>query len=149
MNGAWNVKSIGYWTATGILALVLVSGGVAYLLRVEAAVAGIVALGYPVYFLSILGFWKVLAGIAILAPRFPRLKEWAYAGIVFDLTGAFASHVVSGSSADHFFSTALLTLLALASWALRPSSRTLGNLFPPRTSRKGALAGTPHPQPAP
>ena len=54
-------------------------------------VEGIVHLGYPLYFITIIGFWKVLGAITLLAPGFPRLKEWAYAGIFFDLTGAAAS----------------------------------------------------------
>ena len=87
-----------------------------------------VRLGYPVYFVSILGFWKVLGFIAILVPRFPRLKEWAYAGIFFDLTGAAVSHVATGDYgiyAFHVLATVFLAVLAIASWALRPEDRKL------------------------
>ncbi len=92
-----------------------------------------VLLGYPLYFFHILGFWKVLGAIAILVPRFPRLKEWAYAGIFFDLTGAAASCVAVGGSgpyAFHVLAPLVLAALAIASWALRPASRIIGILIP-------------------
>ena len=86
---------------------------------------GVVALGYPVYFVSIIGGWKLLAGLAILAPRFPLLKEWAYAGIAFELTGATLSHVAMGSPAVKAIVPLVILAIAVASWALRPSSRKL------------------------
>jgi hypothetical protein len=85
------------------------------------------------YFFAILGFWKVLGAIGILVPRFPRLKEWAYAGIFFDLTGAVASVAavgVYGVYAFHIIAPLILTGITVASWALRPQSRIIGNLFP-------------------
>jgi DoxX-like family len=94
-------------------------------------------LGYPLYFFAILGFWKLLGAIAILVPRFPRLKEWAYAGIFFDLTGAAASCAAVGGYgvyAFHVLAPLFLACLTMASWALRPQSRVLGVLFP-ATSR--------------
>lgn len=84
--------------------------------------------GYPVYFLTILGIWKVLGTIAILVPGFPRLKECAYAGIFFGMTGAAASHAFVGdygAYAYHILAPLVLQILALASWALRPKSRIL------------------------
>jgi uncharacterized membrane protein YphA (DoxX/SURF4 family) len=95
-------------------------------------------LGYPTYFFAILGFWKVLGAIAILAPRFPRLKEWAYAGIFFDLTGAAAScAAVGGYGAYGFHVIAPLILVGFtaASWALRPESRKIGILIPATNGR--------------
>jgi hypothetical protein len=130
MNG--RARGIAYWGTTAILALAMVGGGAAYLAHYSDSVAGVLQLGYPLYFVTILGFWKVLGGMAILAPGLPQLKEWAYAGIFLELTGAFASHVASGSSAEHLVVTGLLALLTLVSWALRPPSRTLGVLFPSR-----------------
>jgi uncharacterized membrane protein len=114
-----------YWTATTLIALAFLSGGAAYLLRAGFAVPGVIALGYPAYFVTVVGAWKLLGGLAILAPRLPRLKEWAYAGIVFDLTGAMCSHIAVGHPAK---AIAPLVLLAItgASWALRPASRMLG-----------------------
>jgi hypothetical protein len=98
-------------------------------MRRPDAIAGITQLGYPVYFIVLLGVWKVLGALAILAPRLPRLKEWAYAGIFFDLTGASVSHAASGSSAGNVVGPAVFALVAMASWALRPESRTVGTLF--------------------
>jgi hypothetical protein len=89
-------------------------------------------LGYPLYFFAILGFWKVAGAIAILVPRFPRLKEWAYAGIFFDLTGAAVSCAAVGGYGAygfHVIAPLLLTAFTVASWALRPQSRTIGILF--------------------
>lgn len=123
-------KVIGYWTTTVLLAFAVLSGGAAELARRSDNISGLVQLGYPVYFATIIGFWKVLGGITILAPRLPRLKEWAYAGICFNMTGAAVSHAVSGDATWHVIVTGSLAVLALASWALRPSSRTLGVLFP-------------------
>jgi len=82
------------------------------------------------------GVLESARGVALLAPRFPRLKEWAYAGAFFDLTGAAASHVVCGSATWRVVMTVVLAALALISWALRPPSRTLGILFPPAPFRR-------------
>lgn len=95
-------------------------------------VEGIEQLGYPLYVVTILGIWKILGAIALLVPRFPRLKEWAYAGVFFNMTGAFASHAVRGSAAFHLVGTGVMIVLAVASWALRPQSRILGELLPDR-----------------
>lgn len=95
-------------------------------------------LGYPMYFFAILGFWKLLGAIAILAPRFPRLKEWAYAGIFFDLTGAVASITAVGSYgvyAFHILAPLILMGFTGASWGLRPESRRIGVLFPAKNGR--------------
>ena len=99
-------------------------------------------LGYPLYFFAILGIWKVLGAIAILVPGFPRLKEWAYAGIFFDLTGAAASCAAVGgygAYAFHVIAPLILTGFTVASWALRPESRTIGMLFP---AKNGATVRT-------
>jgi uncharacterized membrane protein YphA (DoxX/SURF4 family) len=130
------MKSIGYWMTTAIIAFVLLSGGAADVTHWRGAVEGMTHLGYPLYFTTILGLWKLLGGTALLAPRFPRLKEWAYAGAFFDLTGAAASHAARGDDAAHLFWPLLFAALAVASWALRPQSRVLGALFPARTSAR-------------
>jgi len=126
-------RSIAYWTTTILVAFFIGSGGVAQVLHVKATVDGFVhLLGYPAYFVTILGVWKVLGPIAILAPGFARLKEWAYAGIFFDLTGAAASCAASGDHgvyAFHILAPLLICGLAAASWALRPPSRIIGTLF--------------------
>jgi hypothetical protein len=95
-------------------------------------------LHYPSYFVTILGVWKVLGVIAILVPRFPRLKEWAYAGIFFDLTGAAASCAAVGGYGAYGFHVIAPLFIAgftVASWALRPESRTIGILFPAKGGR--------------
>lgn len=89
-------KTVIYWVATGLLAFELCLGGVWDVLRTPQVRGIIDRLGYPEYFLVILEIWKLLGAVAVVVPRFPRLKEWAYAGVVFDLTGALASNVVSG-----------------------------------------------------
>jgi hypothetical protein len=132
-------KSIVYWTTTILVALPIGSGGVSQIFQYRANPHGVIpVLGYPTYFFAILGFWKVLGAIAVLAPRYPRLKEWAYAGIFFDLTGAAASCAAVGAYGAygfHVIAPLILTGFLVASWALRPQSRTLGVLFPAANSR--------------
>jgi DoxX-like family len=125
-------KAIGYWATTGLLALSMGGGGAAQLAHAKDNVEGIVHLGYPVYFLTILGIWKLLGVAALLAPGLPRLKEWAYAGFFFAMTGATASHLACGDPTWHSLVTVTLCGLTVASWALRPASRTLGATSPPR-----------------
>jgi uncharacterized membrane protein YphA (DoxX/SURF4 family) len=126
-------RNITYWFATVVLALALVATGVQQLMRleVEGALAppfawGIVQLGYPLYLLSILGIWKLLGAAVILAPKLPLIKEWAYAGIFFLLTGALASHAASGHAWVEFIPAAFLLVLLAASWYLRPADRKVG-----------------------
>jgi uncharacterized membrane protein len=126
-------KRIAYWTTT-VLVSFFMSGGVTQILQFKANPHGVVPqLGYPMYFFAILGFWKVLGALAILVPRFPRLKEWAYAGIFFDVTGAAASCAavgVYGAYGFHVIAPLVIAGLAVASWALRPPSRTIGIPIP-------------------
>jgi uncharacterized membrane protein YphA (DoxX/SURF4 family) len=126
-------RTIGYWITTVLVAMPIGSGGVAQIGQYLHDPHGVVpVLGYPLYFFAILGFWKVAGAIAILVPRFPRLKEWAYAGIVFDLTGAAASCAAVGGYGAygfHVIAPLLITVLTVASWALRPESRRIGTTF--------------------
>lgn len=129
-------KNISYWITTILVAFFIGSGGIVQLafMRNNAAMQ---LLGYPLYFFHILGFWKILGAIAILAPRFPRLKEWAYAGIFFDLTGAAASNAVVGGYGAygfHIIAPLILVALTVASWALRPESRKIGSFFPAKNN---------------
>jgi hypothetical protein len=127
-------KNIAYWTMTILIAFFIGSGGVAQIAQFLGNPHGVVPdLGYPMYFFAILGFWKALGAIAILVPRFPRLKEWAYAGIFFDLTGAAASCAAVGGYGAygfHVIAPLILAGLTVGSWALRPPSRIVGVLFP-------------------
>jgi len=118
-------QSIIYWVCTVLVAFAFLSGGVSELMRAPQVVQGMTQLGYPIYFITILGVWKVLGGGVILLPRFPLVKEWAYAGMVFDLTGASASHFSTGDSVRHIVTPLLITVLVVGSWALRPQSRRL------------------------
>jgi DoxX-like family len=132
-------KSIAYWATTILVAAPIGSGGVGQIAQYHANPHGVVpVLGYPMYFFAILGFWKVLGAIAILVPRFPRLKEWAYAGIFFDLTGAAASCAAVGgygAYAFHVLAPLIIAGFTVASWALRPENRTIGVLFPATNGR--------------
>ncbi|MFI6044388.1 DoxX family protein [Nocardia sp. NPDC051321] len=121
-----NARAIGYWATTAAVVFVLATGGVADLIQRGGTAGGMVELGYPTYVMGILGFWKVLGAAAIAVPRFPLVKEWAYAGAFFDLTGGLASHIAHGSGANHLFYTAFFALCVVASWALRPAGRKLG-----------------------
>src|SRR5258708_4608843 len=116
-------RIIAYWVTTELVAFQLGSGGLGDILRIQPVVEGMAHLGYPAYFCVILGVWKVLGAVAVRAPRFPRLKEWAYAGTVFDLTGAAASHLAVGDGTIKLLAPIIFTGLAIASWALRPSTR--------------------------
>jgi uncharacterized membrane protein YphA (DoxX/SURF4 family) len=118
--GNQRFKTIVYWSTTGIIAFSMLSGGIVYLSGAHAVVEGITRLGYPAYLLAILGVWKVLGGLAIVVPRFPVLKEWAYAGIFFDLTGAAVSNAVSGLGLWHVAVNLFLVALTVISWKLRP-----------------------------
>jgi uncharacterized membrane protein YphA (DoxX/SURF4 family) len=125
-------KTVSYWITT-VLVVFFMSGGVVQILQFRANPHGVVPeLGYPMYFFAILGLWKVLGAIAILVPRFPRLKEWAYAGIFFDLTGAAASCAAVGGYGAygfHVIAPLIITGFTVASWALRPESRKIGVLI--------------------
>jgi hypothetical protein len=120
-----NARIIAYWTATMLITLALLSGGVASVARAEPNVRGMAELGYPAYLLLVLGVWKLLGAVVLLAPRLALLKEWAYAGIAFDLSGAAFSHAAIGHAAGKVAVPLVLLALAACSWALRPSSRRL------------------------
>jgi uncharacterized membrane protein YphA (DoxX/SURF4 family) len=119
------IKNTAYWVTTVFGPASFVIGGVLHLARAEQVMSGLSHLGYPAYFASILGAWKVLGAIAIVVPRFPRLKEWAYAGFFFDLTAAAVSRAAVGDSTADIVAPLVFLALVLASWALRPASRTL------------------------
>lgn len=117
-----------YWIATLWLALGMFSTGLVQILRVKTEVDFITKLGYPVYFITILGVWKILGVIAVLIPRSPVLKEWAYAGFFFSMSGAIMSHVASGSQLKDIFPSILLLTLTALSWAFRPADRKVVSL---------------------
>lgn len=112
-----------YWVATLWLALGMFSTGLVQIFKMKEEVDMITRLGYPVYFLTILGVWKILGVIAILIPRFPLLKEWTYAGFFFAMSGAVISHFATGDPAKEFFGPTLLIILTVVSWYFRPLDR--------------------------
>jgi hypothetical protein len=117
-------KSVGYWVTTGLLVFCM-TGGIFELLRLQPTMDGITRLGYPAYIIPALGLGKVLAILAILWPGLPRLKEWAYAGIFFNMLGAIVSHVAQHDATWSIAVTVTIAAITLASWALRPQGRTL------------------------
>jgi hypothetical protein len=112
-----------YWVITLILATECLMGGVMGALRLPPFIGIIRHLGYPAYFMTILGVWYVLAGVALLVPRFDRLKEWAYAGLVFNYTGAAASHLAVGDGAGTLVAPIIFAGLTLSYSAFNSSPR--------------------------
>ncbi|HUJ61069.1 MAG TPA: DoxX family protein [Kofleriaceae bacterium] len=115
----------GYWVTLGLFAAVYTFSSIMDLTGVGPARATMAHLGYPAYVGTILGVWKAGAVVTLLSPRLARLKEWAYAGIVFDLTGGFVSHLATGDALPKPLIPLVLLALALTSYALRPASRRL------------------------
>lgn len=127
-SNALKAKNAIYWMTTGIAAAAFLISGIGNLIRLPHIALDMAHLGYPDYFMSILGTWKVLGAIVILSPRLPRVKEWAYAGMLFDLTGAALSRASTG---DHFITIALPLIIGgivITSWWFRPENRTEENI---------------------
>ena len=117
-----------YWVATLWLALGMLSTGVVQLFQAKEGQGGvdmITHLGYPIYIVTILGVWKILGSIALVVPKFPLVKEWAYAGFFFVVTSAMFSHLASGDSISAIFPSLLLLVLTIVSWYFRPSDRKI------------------------
>jgi uncharacterized membrane protein YphA (DoxX/SURF4 family) len=125
-------RNIAYWVTTILGPASFVIGGILHLTLSPDVVANLQHLGYPVYFAFILGLGKLLGAIAVVLPRFPRLKEWAYAGFFFDLTAAAFSRAAVGDGAADIIAPLVFLALVLASYALRPASRRLAS--PQRSS---------------
>jgi uncharacterized membrane protein YphA (DoxX/SURF4 family) len=118
-------KKIIYWVATIWMSLGMTSSAFVQLLDVKEQVEMMAHLGYPAYFARILGVWKLLGVVTILAPRLPLLKEWAYAGFFFVASGAAISHIVSGDGIGDLLPALLLVTLTVVSWYTRPESRRI------------------------
>ena len=117
-----------YWISTLWLALGMLSTGAVQLLKGKEGAGGvdsITHLGYPVYFLTLLGIWKILGVITVLIPKFPVLKEWAYAGFFFAMSGAVFSHIASGNPMSEIAPPVLLLILTVVSWYFRPADRKI------------------------
>jgi hypothetical protein len=120
-SGRW--RPVGYWLATLLVAAELGLGGIWDIERLPMVRDLVTGLGYPTYFLVLLGSWKVLGAVVLLIPRRPLLKEWAYAGAFFTYSGAIISHLTTGYARTELPLLTVLTILTVVSWALRPPSR--------------------------
>jgi len=117
-----------YWIATCWLALGMISTGIVQILKLPkgaGAADSLHSLGYPAYMLSILGISKLLGVVVLLVPKFPLLKEWAYTGFFFMMSGAICSHLIVGNGASDIFPALLLLVLTLLSWYFRPANRRI------------------------
>jgi hypothetical protein len=117
-----------YWIATVWLALGMTVTGAGQLIKMKEGQGGVdmvTHLGYPAYLITLLGVWKVLGVIAVLIPKFPLLKEWAYAGFFFIMTGAMFSHIATGDPVSSLFPSLLLLVLAVVSWYFRSADRKI------------------------
>lgn len=142
-----NIRTIAYWICTFLIAFEMTAGAIWGLLRIEYVRVVFAHLGYPIYLGTILGFWKVPFALVLFLPGLQRLKEWAYAGAVFNYTGAAASHFLVGYAAmgstvvwSNFLGPgvggpAVFTVITIASWGLRPPARRLSPPLPSSTVR--------------
>lgn len=118
-------EKIIYWISTIWLALGMTSTGIVQIIQQKEEVEMITALGYPEHFIMIIGVWKILGVIAVLIPKFPLVKEWAYAGFFFNMTGAIIAHLAMSDELGLIFPPVLLLALTLVSWYFRPAGRKL------------------------
>lgn len=116
-----------YWTVTIFLSVGMLAGGIQQLLQIGGYNEIVSQLGYPLYMLSILGVWKILGVITILMPRFLLLKEWAYAGFFFAMSGAAVSHFVVGQSLTDALPSLILLTVTVLSWYFRPADRRISS----------------------
>ena len=133
--GSVRWRSAGYWLATVPVVAELGLGGIWDIARIPYVRDLVAHLGYPSYFLVLLGTWKVLGAVALLIPGRPLLKEWAYAGAFFVYTGAIASHLTTGYDVGEVALLAVMTALTVLSWALRPPGRRIGMIRKPASGR--------------
>jgi hypothetical protein len=117
-----------YWIATIWLAFGMLSTGIVQLVKLKEEVEMMIHLGYPVYFLTILGVWKIVGVVAVLIPKFPLLKEWTYAGFFFAMSGAVFSHLAVGDGGKELFGPLLLIVLTVVSWYFRPVGRKTASI---------------------
>lgn len=139
-----DARRIGYWICTGLIALVMAGGGTVDLLQPPDAMQQVEQLGFPDYFYSMLGVWKLAAVAVLLAPKLPRTKEWAYAGITIDLTAASYAHLVNADPTFNIVAPLVFLAIALTSWYLRPASRKLAS---PASEEGPAPAAATQPMP--
>ena len=123
----YRIRTITYWTFTVLLVFELAAGSLWNLLQIEWVRVQLNHLGYPLYYTYISGVWQIGGAAVIIAPRFPRLKEWAYAGSFFQFSGAVASHLLAGDGVEAWLPPLVFLMFVIVSWALRPADRRLPN----------------------
>ena len=123
----YRIRTITYWTFTVLLVFELAAGSVWNLLQIEWVRVQLNHLGYPLYYTYISGVWQIGGAAVIIAPGFPRLKEWAYAGSFFQFSGAVASHLLAGDGVEVWLPPLVFLMFVIVSWALRPADRRLPN----------------------
>src|SRR5262249_55597493 len=135
------IRVAAYWIVTLAVAQENLAGAIWAYLHLEFITANLKHLGYPPYFLNIIGFWQLLCALAILIPRFGRVKEWAYAGAFFNYTSAVFSHMMVGDGPRKWAPPLVYSVLAVVSWALRPLDRRVAETGDSGTpARRGWIA---------
>jgi uncharacterized membrane protein len=119
------IKTIIYWVATALMAVGMLGSGVAQVIKAKQFTDIMTHLGYPLYMMTILGVWKILGVIAILVPGFKLVKEWAYAGLFFTMTGALISHLIMGDGGKAVIGPLMQTVFIILSWYYRPADRKI------------------------
>jgi len=115
-----------YWIATGLMSVGMMGSGLTQIAHAKEMIDLVVPLGYPLYILYIIGVWKILGVIAILVPGFKLLKEWAYAGFFFVMTGALISHLAIGDyGLKGLIGPFMQTIFIITSWYFRPANRKI------------------------
>jgi hypothetical protein len=138
---SWNrIRTIVFWVSTFVVVFELTAGSVWNLMQIEWVRVQLNHLGYPPYFIYINGVWQIGGAAAIIAPKFPRLKEWAYAGSFFHFSGAVASHVLAGDGVEVWLPPLMFLMFVIVSWALRPADRRLPKAGLARETRPLAWA---------
>jgi hypothetical protein len=127
------IRRVAYAATTALAALAFAGSGLANLFRFEHVAQDMAHLGYPPYFMTVLGMWKLLGASVVAAPKVPRAKEWAYAGMIFDLTGAAASRAAVSDGVKMILVPLTIAVIVAVSWATRPASRRLAT----RSSERG------------
>ncbi|AZA54965.1 DoxX family protein [Chryseobacterium sp. G0201] len=112
-----------YWIFTLWMSLGMFSTAIVQLMKHKDEVENFTKLGYPIYLMTIVGIWKILGVIAALIPKYPLLKEWAYAGFFFAMSGALVSHIIVGDPIGKTFPPLLLLIITIISWYFRPADR--------------------------
>lgn len=128
-------RLISYWACTLFIALSALWAGITDVLHAPPLFDVLLRLGYPPHFATVLGVWKILGALALMAPRYPLLKEWAYAGMFFDYSSAGVAHAAAGDGVVSYVGPILSIAALVASWCLRPPSRRLTGTHAERVAR--------------